>query len=185
VTGRTLVALAPVVILALVGLATAGQDQGGKVRKMLTDLEAERAAPALSGEAGVPKSVRDQVDQAIAKPMAEARKLLARADELRRLGDIPRAELAEDAALEWAETARDLARAIAVEHGAVIDEAATGAAQTKADKARAALDEAIAHRAKLQTEVDALDVELAQKALDGGTPEAGTKKPKKSKGPLP
>lgn len=184
-TGRTLVALAPVVLLALVGLAAAGEDQGGKARKMLTDLEAERAAPALSGDGGISKAARDQADQAMAKPMAEARKLLARAEELRRLGDVPRAELAEDAALEWAETARDLVRAIALEHGAALDEAATSTATTKAEKARAALDEAIAHRAKLQAEVDALDVELAQKALDGGTPEAGTKKSKKSKGALP
>ncbi|MGZ3424031.1 MAG: hypothetical protein ACXVEF_30625 [Polyangiales bacterium] len=177
---RLLVIAAPLAALALIGLAGAGQDQGGKARKLLTDLESERAAPALSGDAAVPKLALDAANE----PIAQARKLLERADELRRLGDVPRAEIAEDAALEWAETARDVVKAIALEHGAAYDEAASGAAISKAEKARAALEAAVSLRAKLQAELDTLDSELAAKALDGGA-EAGPKKTKKSKGPLP
>jgi hypothetical protein len=157
---------------ALITIAIAGEDPASVAKKTLTELESQKAAPALSGK---PHPGLD----AASLPIKEARKLLARAEELRRLGDTARAELAEDAALEWALTARELVRAVELEHDAVDQASAAEVAVTKAQKARSLLDEAIARRAKLQTEFDNLEKEAEARALDGGT-DAG-KPPKKGK----
>lgn len=159
-----------VVPFALIAVALAGEDPAGVARKTLTDLEAKRAAPALSGSA---KSGGLEIAGPAIK---EARRLLARADELRALGDTARAEIAEDGALEWALTARELVHAVELENDAVEQAAAADLAASKAAKARALLDEAIARRAKLQTEFDLLEKEAEARALDGGV-DAG--KPKK------
>lgn len=161
--------------LALVTLAVAGEDPGALAKKTLADLEAKRAHPALSGSSQHPSPL-----DAAAYPIGEARKLLARAAELRTLGDTARAELAEDGALEWALTARELVKAVELEHDAVDQAASANSAGTKADKARALLDEAIARRAKLQTELDRLEKEAEARALDAGSPPDGGK-PKKGK----
>lgn len=157
---------------ALIAIAVAGEDPGAAAKKALTELESKRAAPALSGSSKHPPAL-----DAATYPIQEARKLLARAAELRTLGDAARAELAEDGALEWALTARELVKAVELEHEAIDQTAAAEAAVTKAQKARALLDEAIARRAKLQVELDNLEKEAEARALDAGPPDAG--KPKK------
>jgi hypothetical protein len=159
----------------LITLAVAGEDPGGLAKKTLQDLEAKRANPALSGSTHHPPAL-----DAASYPIQEARKLLARAAELRTLGDSARAELAEDGALEWALTAREIVKAVELEHDAVDQAASADGAASKAQKARALLDEAIARRAKLQTELDRLEKEAEERALDAGPP-AASNKPKKVK----
>lgn len=163
-----------VVPFALITVAIAGEDPASVAKKTLTDLEAKRAAPALSG------SGKPGLDAA-AIPIKEARRLLARATELRTLGDTARAELAEDGALEWALAARELVRAVELEHDAVEQSTAAEASVSVAAKARALLDEAIARRAKLQKELDSLEKETEARALDGGLDGGGGGKGKKGK----
>ncbi len=152
----------------LITLAVAGEDPGALAKKTLADLEAKRANPALSGSSQHPPAL-----DAAANPILQARALLARAAELRALGDNARAELAEDGALEWALTARELVKAVELEHDAVDQAASANSASTRAEKARALLDEAIARRAKLQTELDRLDKEAEARALDAGPADGG------------
>lgn len=181
------VAILPVALMLGVAFAAGTDDAASRARKELADLEALRAQPALSGsklDGGLPPPIN-----AASHAIDEARKALSRAAELRGLGDVTRAEMAEDAALEWALAARELVRAIDLERKADEQGAAAASASGKAARARTLLEEAIARRAKLQADVDALDVELAARALDagpadGGAPTKGAK-PKPKKGAQP
>src|SRR5207248_11708995 len=108
--------------------------------------------------------------------IASAKKMLDKAAQLRALNDVPRAELAEDVALEWAETARDRVAAVEDERSADEQGKAAIAMSTKADRARQLLEEAIARRGRLQAELDALEKDAVEKALDAGPPDAAPKK---------
>ena len=188
---------APVVLVAAVTVASAGGDDAAtKAQALLTQLESKQAAPALSGaqppgdagpladDAGPPEDAPDAAPAvpksspvvAAEQPIAEAHKALDKAKQLRAAGDVARAELAEDLALEWAETA--VALVSAVEDERVADEQGKLAivAVTKADRARQLLEEAIARRGRLQATLDQLDQELATKALDAGPGDAKQKK---------
>jgi len=172
------IAVLPIALMLGVALAAGTDDPATRARKELADLEALRAQPALSGAkaSGLPPPI-----EAASHAIDEARKALARAGELRGLGDVARAEIAEDAALEWALSARYLVRAIELERAADEQSAAATSASAKATRARTLLDEAIAKRAKLQAEVDLADKELAARALDAGPADAAPPK----KGPKP
>ncbi len=171
---RVVAALAvPFALVVTIAWAIASEDPAGTAKKTLADLEAKRAAPALSGSAnGAAKKALD----AAAHPIAEAHKMLARATELRGLGDVARAELAEDAALEWALTARELVSAVELEIDGREQAAAADAASAKAARARTLLEDAIARRARLEKDLDALEKEAATSALDGGNGDAAPKK---------
>jgi hypothetical protein len=171
-------AAALVALLAGIAFASAGDDAASKAKNTLSELEAKRNAPPTasslaSGDAGAssdgalaPK--RSSAVAAADDAIAEANRALKRAQELRANADVPRAELAEDLALEWALTARETVAAVEGEREA--DDLAVAAveATTKADRARTLLEEAITRRGKLQAKLDELDAELAQKALDAG-----------------
>lgn len=160
-------ALSLVPLSLLFGLAWAAgtDDPASRAKKELSDLE---VVPSASADT----SARHAIDQ--------AKKALARAAELRALHDDARAELAEDSALDWALTARDLLRALDLEAKAEASAAAATSASTKAARARALLDEAVKKRVKLQAEVDEADKALAAQALDAGPPpSASAKKPGK------
>ena len=198
---RRLVAVfaAPVVSLAIYAVAAAaGDDPAAKTQQILSELESRRAAPALSGvaasssvasDAGVvvyvdapPSPVTSPLTSPLVAadvPISEARKALDKAKQLRALGDAPRAELEEDVALEWAETARELVDSVESEREADRAGSQAVAATTKAERARQLLEESIARRGRLQAALDTLDKELADKPLDAGSADA---KPKKSKG---
>lgn len=181
-TAVTVLAI-PVAMLAAVAWAIAGQDPAAEARKVLEAVEAQVQAPA-PGDAGIaPLSKKAAIEQT-AKPLDEAKKALARAKELRGLGDVGRAELAEDLALEWALAARETLRAVEAETDAVVQAKTADELEAKADKARKLLEEAIARRAKLQADLDALDRELEERALDAGAKDAG-KNGKKKKGGKP
>lgn len=164
----------PIALLFGIAFAAGTDDTAARAKKELADLEALRAQPALSGSKA--PSPLDAASHAI----DEARKSLARAAELRGLGDVSRAELAEDAALEWALAARELVHAVELERKADEQAAAATSASAKAARARTLLDEAIAKRAKLQADLDQADQELAARALDAGNGDA--KKPAKKGG---
>lgn len=155
----------PFALVVTIAWAIASEDPAGTAKKTLADLEAKRAAPALSGSAN---GAAQMGLAAAAHPIAEARKMLARAAELRGLGDVARAEIAEDAALEWALTARELVRAVELEAEGREQAAAADDAGTKAARARTLLEEAIARRARLEKDLDTLEKEATGRALDGG-----------------
>lgn len=173
-------------------VAANGDTPAAQAQKVLAELEAMRAGPALAGPAhagadggppldaqgdaqggAVPAPVSKPALEAAAHAIGESKKALARAVELRNVGDVPRAELSEDAALEWALAARDLVRAIELERKADEQAAAATSASSKAARARTLLEESIAKRAKLQQELDALDKEVEARALDAGPADAG------------
>jgi len=163
---RALAGLAmPIALVAMLAWAVASEDPGGAAKKALADLDAKKAAPALSGSAN---GATTKALEAASQPIAEAKKLLARAAELRKLGDVTRAELAEDAALEWALTARELVRAVELEADTQQKAVAADDAGGRAARARALLEEAITRRATLQKTLDQLEKEAEARALDGG-----------------
>jgi hypothetical protein len=184
---------APAFFLAVIAVASAGDDAANKARTLLTQLESKQAAPALSGAQADAGPLADETGDdagdatppvatsnpvvAAAVPIAEAHKALEKAAQLRSAGDVARAEIAEDLALEWAETAVALVSAVEDERTADEQGKLAIAAVTKADRARQLLEEAIARRGRLQATLDQLDQELATKAIDAGPPDA--KAPKK------
>jgi hypothetical protein len=89
-------------------------------------------------------------------PFDETRKALERAAGARRSGDVPHAELLEGLAREWAETARDLARAAAIEADAGALESSASQAALRAERARALLEEAISRRGRAEAELEKL-----------------------------
>src|SRR5215471_18832845 len=77
-------------------------------------------------------------------PIDEARRALERAAGARSARDVHHAELLEGLAREWAETARDVLRAAAVEADAGALELAAADAGVRAERARALLEESMA-----------------------------------------
>ena len=188
---RRLLALlaAPIALVGALAVAGAADDPAGKAKSILAELEAKRSqpAPSPSASASVELSPDGGVDAALPPPksspvvaadnaITSAKKMLDKAAQLRSLGDAPRAELAEDVALEWAETARDLVAAVEDERTADEQGKAAVAMTTKAERARQLLEEAIARRGRLQAELDALEKEQVEKAIDAGPPDAPKKK---------
>jgi hypothetical protein len=92
-------------------------------------------------------------------PVDEARRALERAGGARRSGDIRHAELLEGLAREWAETARDVLRAAAVEADAGALELAAADAGLRAERARALLEESIARRGRAEAELATLSAD--------------------------
>jgi len=195
---RTLLALlvAPIALVGALAVAGAADDPASKAKSILAELETKRSQPAASPSTSASVELAPDggvVDAALPPPksspvvaadnaIASAKKMLDKAAQLRALNDAPRAELAEDVALEWAETARDLVAAVEDERSADEQGKAAVAMTTKAERARQLLEEAIARRGRLQAELDALEKEAVDKALDGGPLDGATKPPKKKGG---
>jgi hypothetical protein len=92
-------------------------------------------------------------------PIDEAKHALERAAGARRSGDTHHAEILEGLGREWAETARDLARAVSVEADAGALETAAAEAGVGAERARALLEEAIARRGRAEAELEKLSAD--------------------------
>jgi hypothetical protein len=92
-------------------------------------------------------------------PLDEAKKALQRAEGARKSGDVPHAELLEGLAREWAETARDLARAATIEADAGALETSAAQANLRAEKARALLEEAVSRRGRAEAELEKLSAD--------------------------
>jgi hypothetical protein len=109
------------------------------------------AAPAASA------SPASSSDRALTQaPLDEAKRALERASGARRSGDVRHAEQLEGLAREWAETARDVVRAAAVEADAGALEVAAADAGLRAERARALLEESISRRGRAEAELDKL-----------------------------
>ena len=92
-------------------------------------------------------------------PLAEAKKALERARGARQSGDVAHAELLEGLAREWAEIARDLQRAAAIEADAGSLESSAAQAALRAERARALLEEAISRRGRAEAELEKLSAD--------------------------
>jgi colicin import membrane protein len=92
-------------------------------------------------------------------PIEEAKRALDRAAGARRSGDVRHAEMLEGLAREWAETARDVVRAVAVEADAGALEMAAADAGIRAERSRALLEEAIARRGRAEAELEKLSTD--------------------------
>jgi hypothetical protein len=82
-----------------------------------------------------------------------------RAARMRSAGDESHARLADEVAREWAEGARDLARAAEAEARATSARQAAMDAGAQAERERALLEEGIAHNGRLRAEIDQVDRE--------------------------
>lgn len=104
------------------------------------------------------KGLEAKPDQAkLAKqPLDKARQALDRGHQARAAGDYRHAGMLESLALEWAQTARDLDRAVTAEHRAEKVEKQAADAATKARHARALLEETVARRGRAQERLDRL-----------------------------
>jgi hypothetical protein len=86
-------------------------------------------------------------------PVLEARRALERARGARAAGDPVHADLLDGLAREWAETARDVVRAAAVEQEASALESTVAELSTRAQRARALLEEDVARRGRAEAEL--------------------------------
>jgi len=146
----------------------------------------------------------DQPHQAVtADALLEARNALERATRLRVAGDEAHAKAADGLALEWAETARDVVKAVDAEAAAADLRHKALDAQAQLERSRALVEEAIASIGRLQAELDqaassstghagrdhvAVEVHEGELPIkDGGGKKAGGKKtaPKKDAGGTP
>jgi hypothetical protein len=91
---------------------------------------------------------------ATADAVLEAKNALERATRLRVAGDEAHAKAADGLALEWAETARDVVRAVDAEAAAADLRHKALDAQAQLERSRALVEEAIASVGRLQAELD-------------------------------
>jgi colicin import membrane protein len=133
------------VVLVVVGVALGPLALGDQLSDKAFAEQVLAAAGSSSAEAALLRT-----------PLDEAKKALQRADGARKSGDVPHAELLEGLAREWAETARDLARAAAIEADAGALESSASQASLRAEKARALLEEAISRRGRAEVELEKL-----------------------------
>jgi len=138
---------------------------------------------------------------ATADARASARDALERATRMRAAGDETHARAADGLALEWAQTARDVARAAEAEARAAELRHKALEAQAQLERARAQVEEGIAHVGRLQAQlqdaeqagkVDRVAVEAhegdAPARKKGGAKKGATlegKKPSKATGEAP
>jgi hypothetical protein len=143
--------LATVTSLALTTLAfapSAHADDRSSALTILVTLEHAPVGATLAKEPGSASQLAPSDDA-----VTRARDALERATRMRNAGDEAHARLAEGLALEWAETARDRARTLAVETKAREAEVLTIEATARVERERALLEEAIARSGRLKAEV--------------------------------
>ena len=133
------------VVLVVVGVALAPVALGEQVSDRAIAEQILAGAGSSSANAALLRA-----------PLEEAKKALERARGARASGDVPHAELLEGLAREWAETARDLSRAAALEADAGALDTAAAQANLRAEKARALLEEAISRRGRAEAELEKL-----------------------------
>ena len=136
------------VVLVVMGVAVASSALGDAQSDKAITEQILAGAGSSSAEAALLRA-----------PLDEAKKALQRADGARKSGDVPHAELLEGLAREWAETARDLARAASIESDAGALESAAAQANLRSEKARALLEEAISRRGRAEAELEKLSAD--------------------------
>jgi len=128
-----------------------------------------------------------------AEALTRAKEALERATRLRRSGDEAHAKAADGLAREWAETARDLARAAEAESTAADLRRRAMNEQAQVERARALLEEGVARVGRLRAQIDeahrAGGGRRAVEAHEGDPAQAPTKpsdgkNPKDARSPL-
>lgn len=112
------------------------------------------AAPQAGGEGRPAVAGAAKV---VAEPVEKAKRSLGRAHEARAAGDAAHARLLDGLALEWAETARDLLRAVDAEITAVGTAQRAREASTRLERARALLEETQARRGRAAAELERVE----------------------------
>ncbi len=140
------------------------------------------AAPGQSDRA-LTTSILHQVASApsaspVARPIAQARKALDRAQDARASGDEVHAVMLEGLALEWAELAQDILRASDAERAVDTSQAAAASASIRVQRSRAMLEELAARKARASAQMQ----ELASKT---GVPTDAAKPASKPKSAAP
>jgi hypothetical protein len=119
---------------------------GAKAEQLLKEIE-----PRAAGDPKTAKVVSTSVEN--------AKKSLERGHGARASGDQAHAAMLFSLALEWAETARDVERAAAVEHVAGTIAKSASDAATQVDRARALLEETQARRGRALAELSKVEAE--------------------------
>jgi hypothetical protein len=171
--GLAIAATAPLVgLVGALMTRDARADDGAAARDLVTALASDTAHAAL-----------------VAEPLGRAREAIERATRLRESGDETRGKAADGLALEWAETARDLARAADAERAAADRRRQAMAKQAQVERARALVEADLAHVGRLRKEIEdaggpgrprGADADrTAVEVHDGQTPRSAAKKPPK------
>jgi hypothetical protein len=129
-------AIATAGVLAAATAAAQPADEHGAAEALVGQLEHDTAHAAVTGEA-----------------VANAKAALERATRLRTAGDEAHAKAADGLALEWAQVARDLAKAADAEATAADLRRKAVDAQAQLERTRAQVEEGIAHVGRLQAEL--------------------------------
>ena len=124
-------------VVGLLGNRAARADDGAAARALVGELAADTAHAVV-----------------IAEPLTRAREAVERATRLRESGDEARAKAAEGLALEWAETAKDLAGAADAERVAGDRRREAMAKRAQVERARALVEADLAHVGRLRKELD-------------------------------
>jgi hypothetical protein len=148
------------VLLSVLGLALCvssarparaqGNDDHAAAEAIVRQIEADKARATVSAE-----------------PLTKARTALERATRLRSAGDEAHAKAADGLAREWAEDARDVARAAEAEAAAAEVRRKAVSAQEQLERTRALVEEEIAHIGRLQAELD--QAERSNQKGNGGS----------------
>lgn len=131
--------------------------EGATAQEILRELEAKAAK-------------EPETTKVIAEPVKSARRALERAHGARMAGDDLHARMLDGLALEWAEAARELDRAAAAERVAMMTSQRAHDVQTKAERARALLEETQARRERAAAELTKAEADA--KAAASGAADA-------------
>lgn len=128
----------------------------------------------------------------VADPLKRAKAALERAHGARMSLDVEHGQMLEALALEWAETARDLLRAVAAEDAALAAGQKAREVEVQVERARALLEETQARQGRATADLERIEAEAAEAAKSAASAEetrldAAGKKPaakatKKSEG---
>ena len=156
------------------------------------------AVGAVAGAAGDDRAVTETLLREVASAqekdvanelVTRARTALERGARMRSAGDEAHARLADKLARTWAEGARDVTRAAAIEARSASSRRDATDAGLNAERERAILEEAIAQSGRLRAQLEAGDSSMkepaktsAQANLDAGTRAAPTTKPASARG---
>jgi hypothetical protein len=141
-----------VAAFGLVIAAMAKGDDRANAAALVQSLEQDSAHKVLTADA-----------------LAHAKDATARAAKMRAAGDETHARIADGLALEWAETARDLVRAVQAENQAADARRDALDAGARAERERQMLEEGIARTGRLRAELDARERE-AKRAPERTSP---------------
>jgi hypothetical protein len=141
---------------------------GATAEGILRDLEAKAAKDA-------------ETAKVVAEPVKSARRALERAHGARAAGDPVHALVLDGLALEWAEAARALDKAAAAEQVATATSKHAHEVQTKAERARALLEETQARRGRTAAELERVEAEARESANGAADTEAQRLEPAKRK----